>query len=765
MILKEFNDKWTFIRNGKEKIVDLPHDAMLEEGRSKDGMCGGGGAYFNGGFYTYKKSFIVPKEFSNNTFFLHILGAYRNSKVYLNDKELVSHNYGYTDFFVELTNDLIFGSSNTITITVDNSLVPNSRWYSGSGLYRGVELYIGGKYHFNISELRFNTISINPTILKYNLSHTGDNLKTIIEVYDGNTLISKGNNSCGELKLDVIPWSLENPKQYDIKLFLLDDSNIIDTYSFKYGFRTIKYSPLGFFLNGVKTILKGACLHHDNGILGAVSLYDAEYKRLKLLKDAGFNAIRSSHNPASDTLLKACDDLGILVMDELTDMWIYHKTEYDYATEFEHNCINDLKSMIDKDYNHPSVIMYSLGNELASPTILDERGFKILNKLVNFIHENDYRPSTMGVNFTNLARKELANHKKKYKMDEVYSNSDEVVDEYNDIIVKFGDAMADIACAKDSEECSIETFKLLDLAGYNYAYKRYELDNKIHPERIIVGTETMCKDIYNNFERMNKYSQVIGDFIWTGIDYLGEVGVGAYFDYDHHFAKPYPWILANAGAFDLIGIPTGEALLAGVTYGKYSLKIATYLYDEKETKSAWRWTNSRETYTYGRENVGKKVIVEVYSKYPYVELFLNDKSLGRNKVVGGYTTYELNYELGTIKALGISDEVKEEVELSSVSSSNLTLRKDFSGKDLTYIYIEYKDKNGYIDTQRNDLLTSNIEGGEVLGFGSANPITLDDYKSNSVHAFLGRAMLVARKKEKCAIITIKDKNEEKNITI
>ena len=308
MIVKDFNNGWTFIKDKEESRIDLPHDAMIHEGREENGLTGVGGAYFKGGFYTYKKSFMVPKEFQQNSIFLHVLGAYRNSKVYLNDNLLAENQYGYIDYFVELKG-LLYGLSNTITITIDNTKVPNSRWYSGAGLYRGVELIIGGWNHFIINEIRLKTISLNPVVLSYNLPHTGlDRDKVEIEVFDGNKCISKGDGVKGLLTFDAAPWDTLNPKMYKINLTLSRDNDIIDTYTIPYGFRTLEYTNKGFFLNGVKTILKGACLHHDNGILGSVSIYDAEVKRLKILKDAGFNAIRSAHNPASPILLKACDD-------------------------------------------------------------------------------------------------------------------------------------------------------------------------------------------------------------------------------------------------------------------------------------------------------------------------------------------------------------------------------------------------------------------------------------------------------------------------
>ena len=760
MIRKSFNDNWTFIKNGEEVKVNLPHDAMIYEKRSDSGKTGVGGAYFEGGFYTYKKSYMVPEELKDNTVYLEVLGAYRNSKVYLNGILLNEHKYGYTPYFVELTENLKYGSANTFEITCDNTEVPNSRWYSGAGLYRGLNLIIGGKTHFDIENIKVMTLSINPITIKYEAPHTGNKtIKVEIEIYDSNTLIKKDSGVSKMLNVDAKLWDTTNPKMYQIKFTLFDGNTILDSYTMDYGFRTISYSTNGFFLNGEKTILKGACIHHDNGILGAISLYDAEVKKLKTLKKAGFNAIRSAHNPASDALLKACDDLGFLVMDELTDMWLYHKTPYDYATDFKYNYMDDLKAMVKRDYNHPSVIMYSLGNELASPTSYNKEALKILKDLVDYIHEYDYRPSTMAINFTNLERPELMSHKKKWRMDEVYSNSDTLVDDYNDVIVKLGLGMAEIACAKDSEDCSIETFKILDLAGYNYAYKRYELDNKIHKDRIIVGTETMNKDVYENYKRMQMYPQVIGDFVWTGIDYLGEVGIGGYYSFDHHFEKRYPWILANGGAFDLLGNPTGEAFLAGITYGTYRLKIATQKVLEDEVLSAWRYTNTRETYSYKKEDIGKLIRAEVYSIYPYTELFLNGKSLGRKENTLGYTTYEFLYEEGTLKAVGSSnnnDTNSEVCILKSAEESKLNLRVDYKGKDITYIYAEYKDLYGTIDTKREDLLTAKIEGGIILGFGSANPVTEDNYTFNTCHAWMGVAQIIIKKTDKNTILSISD---------
>ena len=276
----------------------------------------------------------------------------------------------------------------------------------------------------------------------------------------------------------------------------------------------------------------------------------------------------------------------------------------------------------------------------------------------------------------------------------------------------------------------------------------------------------MCEDIYKNYERMKKYPQVIGDFIWTGIDYLGEVGIGGYFDHDHHFQKPYPWILANGGAFDLLGYPTGEAYLAMVTYGKATLELASYIYDEDETKSAWRWTNSRNTYTYKDDVIGKDIVVEVYSIYPIVELFVNGKSLGKKEIVNGFTTYKFPYEKGSIKAIGYKDnKAFEEKILATSMESKLTARIDYSGKELTYIYFEYKDSKNTIDTTKEDLISVSITGGNLLGIGSANPRTEDNYISSEAHAFLGACMIAVKKIEKETHVIARDSKDTVEITI
>lgn len=745
MIIKSFNDHWLFESKGVSKYVELPHDAMLEEKRYAKDFMYSGNAYFDGGFYTYKKTFSLPNEFKDKKVFLEVLGCYPNCKIILNENTVYGYNNGYQVYYVDLTDYILFGNSNELVIECDNTLVPNSRWYSGAGLYRGLNLWISNQNYIIPESVKINVLDHKPLTISYELDYVGKNLDVTFNVYDGNQLIKSINGKKNMLNLDCKLWSDLDPKLYQIQIELKNKEEVLDTITFDYGFRHLEYTTKGLFVNGVKTILKGCCLHHDNGIVGARSYFDMEYHKLEVLKEYGFNAIRSSHNPASKSLLDACDKLGFYVMDELCDMWYYHKNPYDYALYFEANYMKDLKLMIDKDYNHPSVIMYSLGNELGEPTSDSELGLKILKDMTDYIHQHDYRKSTLGINFTNLPREELNMHKTKARMFEVYENKDSLCDDYNEVIVTLGEAMANIACAEDSERVSVEAFKLLDLAGYNYAYKRYALDDEIHKERIIVGTETMAHDVYQNYHLMQKYPRVIGDFIWTGIDYLGEVGIGGYGN-ERYFAKPYPWILANGGALDLLYSPTGEAGLAKITYTDSDLLIYTRMPKDDETLSAWRWTNSIPTYSYGN-NLGKKVVVEVYSKYPFVELFVNGNSKGIKEVTKGYVEYDITYEPGTLTAKGynLNKEFVKEEKLSTVSDSKLSLEVEYVGKDLVLVNVFYKDKNGIIDTMKEEAITVSVDGANLLGIGSANPKTEDNYLSNTCHTWKGMARIALKK--------------------
>ena len=765
MIYKSFNDDWLFeSRNGKRKVT-LPHDAMLEEKRYGKGYEFSGNAYFDGGYYTYTKEFTLDKSYKNKKIFLEVLGCYPNASIILNEKEINEYNNGYSTYLVDLTNNLLFDEVNVLKIICDNTLMPNSRWYSGAGLYRGLNLLIGNNEYILNNELKINVINYNPLTISYDVKYVGGNdLNVKFEIYDNDKLVKSINGKSNELELDLKLWSDINPYLYQIKVILEKNNEVIDTYSFNYGFRHLEFSTNGLFVNGVKTILKGACLHHDNGILGAKSYFDIEYRKLEVLKSYGFNAIRSSHNPASRSLLDACDKLGIYVMDELSDMWYNHKNTYDYATYFEANYMKDLKLMIEKDYNHPSVILYSLGNELSEPTSDSILGIKILNDMVTYIRENDYRKSTLGINFTNLPRPELDEYKKKARMFEIYENKDSVCDEFNEVVVTLGESMADISIKEDSERVANKALELLDVAGYNYAYKKYFKDDLEHKERIIVGTETMCKDIYQNKKIMDELPRVIGDFIWTGIDYLGEVGVGGY-NNERYFSKPYPWILANAGALDLLYMPTGEAALAKIAYGMANLLVFTRIPKEDETLSGWRWTNSLNTYSY--DSINKKVIVEVFSNYKTVELFLNNKSLGKKEVTKGYVEYEILYTPGVLKAIGydIDSNIKEEYILKSVSESKLSLRLDYKGSELSLLYIEYKDKDGIIDTLKSDEIKIDVEGGLLLGFGSANPITENNYLSNVTNMYKGQALAIIKNIDKNCKVSVSSINDIKTIII
>lgn len=330
---KDFNRGWLFGAVGKEpsmQPVTLPHDAMLYEKRSKDAATAGACGYFPGGAYVYVKRFLVPETWRTQSAVLEFEAVYQNAQVFVNDALVAEQRYGYTNFFVVLDPQLKYGEENEIKVIADNSSVPNSRWYSGSGIYRNVNLFLGDKSHIRPDGLLVSTSGNDAAHVKVSVTG-GDTVR--VSVLDGEKVVAQAEAAVKEGTASAdIPvsqprlWDAEHPELYRCRAELLKNGELVDEADAWFGFRTLSWSTRGFFVNGKKTLLRGACVHHDNGILGACSFEDAEVRRVRLLKEAGFNAIRSAHNPASKALLDACDRLGLYVMDEFCDNWLVHKT-------------------------------------------------------------------------------------------------------------------------------------------------------------------------------------------------------------------------------------------------------------------------------------------------------------------------------------------------------------------------------------------------------------------------------------------------------
>lgn len=742
-----FNNDWTC--NGVS--VTLPHDAQILEKRTPDTSDGGHG-YFPGGVYTYTKTFVAPKEWENKKVLVEFEGIYKNSTVYLNDVEIGGHKYGYTCFAVEL-DGLKEGEENTLTVVADNSLVPNSRWYTGSGIYRPVWIYVGDEKRVEYNGVKITTVSIKPAKVRIETKGTGD---VSVEVLDGEVVVASGNGNAVELEIPSCRlWSEKQPHLYTAKVTVGED-----TVEEKFGVREISWSTKGLFINGEKTLLRGGCVHHDNGIIGAATYDESEWRRVRILKEAGFNAIRSAHNPCSRAMLEACDYYGMYIMDETFDMWYNRKTKYDYGCDFEECWSDDTAAMIEKDYNHPSVILYSIGNEVGEPA--EAKGVEYGKKQVELIHKLDNtRPVTCGLNLMIIGR--AAKGQGLYKDGEMSSDMSQKKEQsdtqnaslaFNIMASFIGTGMNKGGNSPKVDAAATPIINALDIAGYNYGSGRYPLEEKQHPERIIFGSETFPQDIYKNWEQVKKHSYILGDFMWTSWDYLGEAGIGAWsYTGGMPFNRPYPWVLAGSGVINILGIPDASCRYASTVWGlEKAPRICVKPVNHpgvRPSKSVWRGTNAIESWSWNNCD-GNKAEVEVYSDAAKVELILNGKSLGKKKLKECKAIFKTKYASGELKAIAYDNNGKE-VSTSKLESANGDIKVVVAPEksvvkagEIVYVPVEIKGKNGIVECNADKTLTVSVEGGELLAFGSANPCTEEQYHTGTFTTYYGRALAIVR---------------------
>lgn len=726
-----FFDGWTC--NGVQ--VRLPHDAMIAEGTDPSAPSGSGGGYYKGGQYRYENCFDWDGE---SRLIFEFEGVYHHARVYLNDILTASVENGYRDFFAEATPYLKPGE-NSITVTCDNTDQPNSRWYSGSGIYRPVWLHTGPQNAILPDSVRISTVSINPAV---------------IHICSPSPVRAEVEGICGEGTdfTITIPnarlWSAETPELYMVRITNGEDSAEIPL-----GIRVLSWSEQGLFVNGQRTLLRGCCLHHNNGILGARSYREAEFRKVALLKQYGFNAIRSAHNPCSKYLLEACDVLGMYVMDEGWDMWFMRKTKYDYGTHFRSGWQDDAAAMVTKDFNHPCVLMYSIGNEVTEPVF--DGGLELERELVEFFHAADpTRPVTAGFNPTQMAN---ARKQGKNQLNEEGEKAEPVNSSmmFNMMASVIGTGMNKSAGDDKIDELLTPAIDMLDIVGYNYASGKYRKDQKRHPQRIMLGSETFPQDIAKNWALVKEIPQLLGDFMWTGVDYLGEVGIGAwaYTEDGRSFTKPWPWKLGDVGALDILGNPTGEAFLADAVWSeKASVRIAVQPVNHpgvKLAKQTWRGTNAIPCWSWqGCE--GNKAVVEVYANAESVALYLNGRRVRKKRVKDCAALFRLRYRPGRLSAVAF-DKAGREIGRCELQSAGTTLRpraipeKRCTDDELVFYHIVIADEHGTVDGNTDRKIRVEVEGGELLALGSANPRTQENYNTDSCTTYYGRALAVVRK--------------------
>ncbi len=796
---RKFNQNWLFhndIHNMEEIAVNLPHDAMQTEKRLPGMKNGAAAGFFPGGRYVYRKTLFGKEEYRDQTVLLEFEGIYMKSSVYLNDEQIGGWIYGYTGFWVDLTGKLKIGEENEICVVADNSQTPNSRWYTGSGIYRNVNLIVGDRRHVIPDGIVLHTLSAgSPGVeaeLTVEVSPEAKECDVEISLFEnrenGETAkaeirdLTECPETDGEENRHIfrftVPgaklWDAEHPNLYTIRVCLMQDGELCDISEIRTGFRTLAWSAeCGLQINGQTVKLRGGCIHHDNGILGACAFKEAEYRKIRLLKAAGFNAVRSAHNPCSKDLLEACDYYGMYVMDESFDQWQMHKTDYDYALYFDTEWEKDLRAMVRKDRSHPSVLIYSVGNEIADTG--KESGAKISRMLKECCHEMDSsRPVTNGINpFVSVIGGMLNSGKAK---------KEDIVDPYQEAedaqatASLLANMIATVAPfitkmmgrPKKVEKMLTPCFAELDIVGYNYADRCYKPHHDWVPQRIMAGTETYPHTLAERWPLIEKSPWIIGDFMWTAMDYLGEAGAGVpiYGTSRGGFNRPYPCVSAGCGVLDLIGSREAESYRAAVVWGQYHKPyIAVRPVDhsgEKYFFGSWRGTDALASWTWpGQED--RTAEIEVYSEGNAVELFQDGKSMGRKALEGCTAKFETTYRPGELRAVSYDEtgnKLAEETLKTAGEKTVLTVRPEKSclqadGDDMTFVSAELTDQDGVIKMFSDRKVTVHVSGaGTLAAVGSGRPVTEEAFTGNSYTTWNGRMGFWVRSKAEPGVIEI-----------
>lgn len=809
MIKKRWNANWRFQENkeffdasgsDKGENVTLPHDAMILQRRGKNNIIDTG--YFPGGSYLYTKKYFADPKDRGKEIILEFEGVSQNAFVYVNEEFAGKCPNGYTNFFIRIDELLNFGEENEIRVTAKTGMQQTSRWYCGSGIYRNVNLYVGNPIHIAQDgiKVKCGSVSTEDALVEVRtaLIYRGIGRKKVwiqTKILDENgdcvakdsapvTVNSNKEVIVRQKMLVESPalWGIDTPYLYTAKCDLYgcdsigssSDNTCIDTAADTFGIRTLSLDHKhGLRLNGETIKLRGACIHHDSGIIGAATFREAEERRAAKLKEAGFNAIRSAHNPLSKEMLEACDRLGILVLDEGFDAWNTPKKAHDYSLYFEEYWRNDIKAMVDKDYNHPCVFAYNIGNEI--PETGTKSGAALNREIAEYTRSLDDGRfvgnavngmfsvmSRMSEIINDILEKEAAAKKSNNRKAEPDMPQDSDV---NNLMTIFDTHLGDIMQHEIVGKAIEEVFAGVDICGYNYMDARYEADGINYPNRVIVGSETNALHIVENWELVEKFPYVIGDFCWTGWDYIGEPGVGKNdytMDYSTGIHAPYPWFLAYCGDYDICGNRRPQSYYREIEWKHrtkpYIAVCRPQHYGQKALTSNWTWSDSIESWTWeGFE--GKPVQVEVYGDADESAIYLNGKLLERKPVgetMRNKAVFDTVYEPGVLKAVVYKNGVETgSAELRSAGKASrlkLWAEKQYGGKakaepaEIIFIHIDTVDNEGRLNTSVNPKVRLTVDGSGVrLGFGSADPRSLENFFDNERTAFDGKLLAVVRR--------------------
>ena len=720
-----FDSGWQFTRNGKTITVDLPHDWDIYEAPDPStGATGTDGGWYPGGRGEYRKTLRTPAA---EIVKLHFEGVYQKAEVFVNGQKAGQHAYGYTPFTVDVTPYLYQDKrENEVVVKVDNSEQPNCRWYTGSGIYRHVWLQAMPALHIAENGVFVTThdISAERAIVgvEVTVANESDRDRNAMVVVDSGMMMvavpARQTKTVATSYAVRNPhlWSPDDPYLYETKVELKESGIVIDEHRARFGIRSFSYDAEGgFVLNGKPLLINGACVHHDDGVLGAMAFDAAEIRKVRQMKEAGFNLIRTSHNPTTRAFLDACDSLGMLVIGEAFDGWRTAKKPYDYSTLIDSCYREDIRAMVERDRNHPSIICWSIGNE-----VIERKDIRVITTA------RQLKQAILDYNKTRPVTEAL--------------------------------------CAWDDDwEIYDPHFDVLDIGGYNYMIHKHATDHQRNPGRVMWQTESYPRDAFQNWALVHGYPYIIGDIVWTGLDYLGEAGIGRYYYEGERAGEHYvdggqpDWHGAYCGDVDVTGwrkpISHYREMLWKDSKDLYMAVKEPDGYHGKIHETAWSVWPTWESWNWPSWE-GKPIDVEVYTKAPEVTLYLNDKPIG-TKAVSQSTEYKavftVPYEAGTLRA----EAGGKRATLSTAGEpARLRLTADRSvmtagGQDLSFITVEVIDREGHVCPNAAIPCEAIVKGqGTLLSFASADLKDCEPYTSPRVTTWKGRALLVVRSSQK-----------------
>lgn len=763
--------------------IELPHDAMIHTRRSPKAAGGAAEGYFESTDCEYTKQFRLEEK--DQVCYLEFDGVYRNASILVNGEYVGRHCYGYGNFLLRIDGYLNAEQENSVKVIVRNGTGAHSRWYSGQGIYRDVMLHTGSPLHIPPYGVRITTITADEQIARLKIETDvrweGKNeirarLVHVLKDSDGNqiheseTAFSIRSGEILKLEKTVYIqnpalWSTETPNMYLCESRILTGETEADSAEADFGIRHLDLDPVfGLRINGKAIKLKGGCIHHDNGLLGAVSSYGLEYRRIKKLKEAGYNAVRSAHNPMSSAMLKACDSLGMLVMDELADMWLQSKVTNDYSNDFENNWERDVEDMVRKVYNHPSVIMYSIGNEI--PETGTSAGARMGRRIAEKYRSLDpTRYITNSINFMMAVIQKIGPIMQSVGMN--LAQEGYAPDKINDLMSDTTELLPRIAVHPDVKKAVEESLDFLDIIGINYASSVVSEYHREHPDWMFVGSETFPKNLSENWALVEKHPYLLGDFSWTAWDYLGESGLGRIADEKSGGTLAsmgnYPWLTADTGDFDITGFRKPVSYWRELFFNQE--KETPYIcvtdpaeYGKDLYRSQWSFTNGIHSWTWEGQQ-GKETLAEVFSNAEEAELYINGQSQGRLQAEKqerkNYYSWICKYTPGTIEVITYKNqnEIGRDM-IQTVKSGSSKIRfepeqlvSDLKDSAYVILNIMLKDEAGTLDMSHDRSLEICVEGdGKLLAFGSANPRTEEGYDSNVCKMYHGRAQAILLKK-------------------